>query len=53
MITLSATACIDAPAQIVWQQLAELEEISRWARLDSAGSLCRRAVARRRRRADM
>jgi uncharacterized protein YndB with AHSA1/START domain len=31
MITLSATACIDAPAQTVWKQLAELESISRWA----------------------
>ena len=31
MITLSATACIDAPAHIVWKQLAELEGISRWA----------------------
>ena len=31
MITLSATACIDAPAQAVWKQLAELEGISRWA----------------------
>jgi hypothetical protein len=27
MTTLSATACIEAPAQIVWQQLAELEAV--------------------------
>lgn len=31
MIILSATACIDAPPQVVWKQLAELEGITQWA----------------------
>jgi hypothetical protein len=30
MIKLSATACIDASAEIVWEQLARLEDIQRW-----------------------
>jgi uncharacterized protein YndB with AHSA1/START domain len=36
MFTLSATVCIHAPAHIVWEQLAELESISRWARVPAA-----------------
>ena len=51
MITLSATACIDAPAYIVWKQLADLESISQWApstrRAHCAGALSRGIGAER------
>ena len=51
MIALSATACIDAPPQVVWKRLAELESISRWApsirRVHCAGALSRGIGAER------
>lgn len=53
MITLSARACIDAPPQVVWAQLAELEGISAMGSFNSASSMHRCSIARNRRRADM
>jgi hypothetical protein len=50
VITLSATACIDESAHVVWKQLAELEGMSRWApsirRAHCAGALSRGVGAR-------
>jgi len=31
MLRLSASVCIDAPAAVVWDQLARLEDIQLWA----------------------
>jgi carbon monoxide dehydrogenase subunit G len=31
MITLSASVCIEAPAEVVWAQLAKLEDIQLWS----------------------
>jgi hypothetical protein len=31
MIKLFASACIEAPAEVVWAQLAKLEDIQLWS----------------------
>ena len=45
MITLFASACIEAPADIVWAQLAKLEDIQLWAE-PVVHARCEGAVAR-------